>query len=379
MYINSRLINYKRNINQLINRVVELIKKQKRKFVYIMRSDGHRISFIKFYENGTMIRSCDCNLFGGDNNLGDGFYFLVGLLCTKPELLGYQPLFHDPIPAAVLQELGCEAGVNHHLYTGKFSQIFAVDSNSKILKCYDLTLHRNHFDSEVAVHKLCKGQCEALAQIIKDHTFENVGYLLKIPYASSTLEFEEYSFETFRLVVQSVLSAFKFLHSKNILHGDVSPSNILLYKENTTCKCILNDYGLSREIGDTTVFDAFFGTIAYCSHRWYKCILKDPIKAHFILDYENLFYVLLWFAARSREIHIDYQHFPWDKLCEESEALQIKFSLFNTQCAMKQVIQTLVHKRCSNFLVKFYNCFCGDDDEAITLITALVEKDLGTI
>ena len=85
-------LNYKKSINQLIHGVVELIKKQKRKFVYIMRSDGHRISFIKFFENGTMIRSCDCNLFGGCNNLGDGFYFLVGLLCTKPELLGYQPL-----------------------------------------------------------------------------------------------------------------------------------------------------------------------------------------------------------------------------------------------------------------------------------------------
>ena len=372
-------LNHKQNITQLVDRVIALIKIQHRQFAYIMRSDEQRITFYKFFANGRIIRSSDFNFLsiGPDNklNFGDGFNLLLGLLCTGPELLGYRPLMVYPISEATLLELHCEKSNTSHLYTGIFSEIFAVD-HSKILKCYNLTLYKNQYDREIEVLALCKEKCEALAQIVAhfEDKDDKVGYLLKTPFATSTLELENYSFPTFCLVVKSVLSAFQFLHDNNILHGDVSPSNILLYNENTTCKCVLNDYGLSRKIEPSTVFDAFFGTLPYCSHRWYTCIAeKSPIKAHFMLDYENLFYVLLWFAAISG-VRMTKQRFPWDGHSVQLNALQVKLSYFNTRQTMTDVIKSRTHTQCIEFLTSFYNlCRHSNSDNDTAAMTSIIK------
>ena len=371
-------LNYKQNITQLVDRVIALIKRQHMQFAYIMRSDGQKITFYKFFANGRIIRSTDFNFLsiGSDDQLkvGNGFNLLLGLLCTNPELLGYRPLMIYPITKATLLKLQCEESNTSHLYTGIFSEIFAV-GHSKILKCYNLTLYKNQYDREIAVLALCKDKCEALAQILArfEDKDNNVGYLLKTPFATSTLELENYSFPTFCLVVKSVLSAFQFLHDKNILHGDVSPSNILLYNENTTCKCILNDYGLSKNIEPSTVFDAFFGTLPFCSHRWYTCIAdKSPIKAHFMLDYENLFYVLLWFAAISG-VRMTKQRFPWDVHSMQLNALQVKLSYFNTRQTMTDVIKSRTHTQCIEFLTSFYISCHSNSDNDTAAMTSIIE------
>ena len=372
-------LNHKVNITQLVDRVIALIKIQRRDFAYIMRSDGHVITFYKFFNDGRIIRSTDFNFLSiGSNHqleVGEGFYLLLGLLCTEPELLGYHPLIVYPIKKATLRQLKCEKSNTSHLYKGIFSEIFAVDE-SKILKCYNLTLYKNQYDREIAVLTLCKGKCEALAQIVNHFEDEDdkVGYLLKTPFAPSTLELEKYSFSTFCLVVKSVLSAFQFLHHNNILHGDVSPSNILLYDENTTCKCILNDYGLSRKIGPSTVFDAFFGTLPYCSHRWYTCIAeKSSIKADYMLDYENLFYVLLWFAAISDRMTACKRRFPWDVHRTQLNALQAKLSYFNTQQTMRDVIKSHTHTQCKDFLISFYTLCRESMDDTSAAMTSIIQ------
>ncbi|KAJ7789119.1 kinase-like domain-containing protein, partial [Mycena olivaceomarginata] len=88
-------------------------------------------------------------------------------------------------------------------------------------------------------------------------------------------------------LVQGILSGMQYLHSMQVVHGDVKPQNILVDRAHVACIC---DFGISRivnENGFTTSNPA--GTLAYCAIELIGIIGKDgvdkaPAKASFGSD-----------------------------------------------------------------------------------------------
>jgi serine/threonine protein kinase len=66
----------------------------------------------------------------------------------------------------------------------------------------------------------------------------------------------------FSLLFQ-VVSGLRYLHHKNIIHGDLMPSNVLI-DENENA--LLADFGLSRLVGDHET--SFFGSLGPGAIRW---------------------------------------------------------------------------------------------------------------
>lgn len=48
--------------------------------------------------------------------------------------------------------------------------------------------------------------------------------------------------ETIKDFISQIASGLKFLHSQNIIHGDLTPKNILLFEENGKVTCKIADY-----------------------------------------------------------------------------------------------------------------------------------------
>lgn len=64
------------------------------------------------------------------------------------------------------------------------------------------------------------------------------------------------------VVIFSVLKALELLHSRNIIHRDIKPGNIL-YDGHGNVK--LSDFGIMKELSDKTLADTFTGTLHYMS------------------------------------------------------------------------------------------------------------------
>ena len=91
-----------------------------------------------------------------------------------------------------------------------------------------------------------------------------------------------------------------------------------------------------------------------------------------MLDYENLFYVLLWFAAISG-VCMTKQRFPWDGHSMQLNALQVKLSYFNTQQTMTDGIKSHTHTQCRGFLISFYILCRSNIDYDTAAMTSIVK------
>ena len=63
-------------------------------------------------------------------------------------------------------------------------------------------------------------------------------------------------------VAWSMLNALMELHSRNIIHRDIKPGNILI-SHNGYVKCA--DFGVVKELADTSTAKTFTGTLLYMS------------------------------------------------------------------------------------------------------------------
>lgn len=48
--------------------------------------------------------------------------------------------------------------------------------------------------------------------------------------------------ETIKDFIVQIANGLKFLHSQNIIHGDLTPQNVLLFEENGRLTCKITDY-----------------------------------------------------------------------------------------------------------------------------------------
>lgn len=76
-------------------------------------------------------------------------------------------------------------------------------------------------------------------------------------------ELGAYSERTAAELVANILSAVKYLHSKNIAHRDLKPTNLLLKSEDDLTNVKIADFGLSKIIGENTMMQTACGTPIY--------------------------------------------------------------------------------------------------------------------
>lgn len=74
-----------------------------------------------------------------------------------------------------------------------------------------------------------------------------------------------------------ILIALKHLHSKNIVHCDLKPENVLLSSDSDFPQVKLCDFGFARIIGEKSFRRSVVGTPAYLGKKMYRiklfCIL----------------------------------------------------------------------------------------------------------
>lgn len=66
-----------------------------------------------------------------------------------------------------------------------------------------------------------------------------------------------------------ILIALKHLHSKNIVHCDLKPENVLLSSNSDFPQIKLCDFGFARIIGEKSFRRSVVGTPAYLGEKYY--------------------------------------------------------------------------------------------------------------
>ena len=162
-----------------------------------------------------------------------------------------------------------------------------------------------------ALEELYLRECHAL-QLVRDlcHApqifgFDDTNYIIAIqPVAESTARGMRldglFTEALFRQVVEAAKQVIPALHSANLVHGDVSPNNILFVrrKEVDEWDVIINDFSCSYLIAECPT--EYFGTPLYSA---LSISLADGATISYtpICDWESLAWTLLDFALPSTD------------------------------------------------------------------------------
>lgn len=114
---------------------------------------------------------------------------------------------------------------------------------NNIIKIYDMIIYETRF---VMIMEYCEGD---LHSFLKKRT--NIKPIYSI-------------FELKLNWTHQIITGLKFLHSKNIMHRDIKPQNILIYRENDLKWILkLTDFGISKESLDGSYESTLLGTENY--------------------------------------------------------------------------------------------------------------------
>jgi len=192
-------------------------------------------------------------------------------LSTLPELL----IQDDDLKLQVV-ELGkdCELELEEQLSDYKIEVVFTANVTKRTLMGSDKTFVFKRLvvspgikiDKEIRLLKKLKNEhIGELLNVIRASDSSDI--FLKMPfYSEGTLEFylkqnpnESDKKEIFR----QVLKGLEFIHSQNVVHLDIKPSNVVLQRYGNRLNARIIDFGISKDLNQTTTKRTLSGTRGY--------------------------------------------------------------------------------------------------------------------
>lgn len=94
-------------------------------------------------------------------------------------------------------------------------------------------------------------------------------------------------------MAKDITKGIEYLHSNNIVHGDLKPSNILV---SSSYRCKLSDFGLSFKSRPSTRNTQALGTLPYLAPELVRDVGRIPSIASDIYSLGMIFYELIEYS-----------------------------------------------------------------------------------
>lgn len=94
-----------------------------------------------------------------------------------------------------------------------------------------------------------------------------------------------------KFLVTQILAALKYLHSRNIVHCDLKPENVLLSSDAEFPQVKLCDFGFARIIGEKSFRRSVVGTPAYLGKLFDPFNILNCIKVYLNLQLPKFFVI----------------------------------------------------------------------------------------
>jgi|SRR5690554_930322 len=182
-------------------------------------------------------------------------------------------------------------------------EIFAAKKLKK--KHYSNDTYRYRLLREIKLLNDLK-ECEEIIDLIKDgnnREKESLWYMM--PCADTNLykyirkNNQKISLETRFEFAEQIIRAIKYAHNKNILHRDISPNNVLVFRSDLEVKIKVSDFGLGKDQESLSHYTGSsvdsYGQILYVSPEQ-RIRLKDATIQSDIYSLGKLLYFI--FTAR---------------------------------------------------------------------------------
>ncbi len=129
---------------------------------------------------------------------------------------------------------------------------------------------------------------------------------------SDMLKLRPLSFPEFRVAMRQLCDAVEYIHSMDVIHRDINPNNIMMFKSDGSIGIKLADFGLAMDKRDTrklTQINVGMGTDGFISPQQYKeASLSDERDDIYSLG--KTFYQML--AGHEQKDNADYQPLTLD-------------------------------------------------------------------
>lgn len=153
----------------------------------------------------------------------------------------------------------CVQGVNVRLGTrigtGRYSYVYAGQDewgNSVVAKAYRAYVPRAMWENEV--RQLRRFRHRNVVQMIGALEYENERYILLMHGGQPVSRVRAFGTQELRErfalnVARGLLQALHTIHEENYVHGDVNPSNCLVWRRGTSTEVRLADFAFCRPLG----------------------------------------------------------------------------------------------------------------------------------
>ena len=192
--------------------------------------------------------------------------------------------------------------------SGSFCDVYKYfdEKSNKYYACKKLrSQHRQNDDYKNRLKKEIEflkelSDCNNIVNLIDSSSEDNnVWYLME--YAEDNLfkyiqkNNQKLSKEDRFEIIEQVINAIKFSHSKGILHRDISPSNVLVFNDNGQIKIKVTDFGLGKNQESLSYYThssvSGYGQILYVAPEQHEK-LKNATKQSDIFSLGKLIYFI---------------------------------------------------------------------------------------
>lgn len=162
---------------------------------------------------------------------------------------------------------------------GKFGNIYLIKDKTKfILKI--IPIHKNIKNELFILRKLKNKHNNFFLQFVKYYS-SNTNHYIITTYIPNRIDLDKFiklnekiQFSDYVSIIKNLFIGLDYLHKLNIIHMDIKPKNILIYKINNNFNITYIDFGLSCTNKDKSCYTSRRGTSQYMDYKVINKIVK---------------------------------------------------------------------------------------------------------